>query len=204
MTKNEEKLNVVSHLCGVFLAVLGTVVLLKNNTSKTEYSVFAICIYSAALILLYSASSLYHNATKNTAKFKLRILDHISIYALIAGTYTPVSLITLEQGNGWLIFYTVWGIALIGSVLKIFFTGKFEWLSLVLYLAMGWLIVLDFQNLVLHTTTTEMVLLSLGGFFYTVGILFYAVERIPYNHFIWHLFVLAGSIFHYFFILELI
>ncbi|MDX1766873.1 MAG: hemolysin III family protein, partial [Arenibacter troitsensis] len=134
-------------------------------------------------------------------KNRLRILDHISIYFLIAGTYTPVALLMLEKGNGWLLFYTVWGIAALGALMKLFYTGKYEFISLLLYLVMGWLIVLDLDNLLNNTTTIGLGTLFLGGAFYTLGIIFYAIERIPYNHFIWHLFVLGGAISHWFFIL---
>ena len=144
--------------------------------------------------------TLYHSVSKSDIKRKLRIIDHISIYLLIAGTYTPVALITLQNGNGWLVFYIVWGIAALGTLLKIFYTGKFEFLSLVFYLAMGWLIVIDFQNLLAHTTVIGLRLLFLGGAFYTLGIIFYAWKRLPYNHFIWHLFVLGGAISHWLFI----
>jgi hemolysin III len=149
---------------------------------------------------LFTASTLYHRVNDPKLKNKLRILDHISIYFLIAGTYTPISLIMLEKGNGWPMFYTVWGIAAVGTLMKLFYTGKYEFISLLLYLIMGWLIVLDLDNLLSHTTAAGLGTLFLGGAFYTTGILFYAIERIPYNHFIWHLFVLGGAISHWCFI----
>ncbi len=152
-------------------------------------------------MLLFTASTLYHRVRDPKLKNKLRILDHISIYFLIAGTYTPVALIMLEKGNGWLLFYTVWGIAAVGTLMKLFYTGKYKFISLLLYLIMGWLIVLDLDNLLGQTTTIGLGTLFLGGAFYTIGILFYAIERIPYNHFIWHLFVLGGAISHWCFIL---
>lgn len=198
--KNEEKLNALSHGLGVLLAIIGFVLLLVYNTHRTSYATFSIVLYSLSLLLMYTSSFLYHTATENKKKSKLRILDHISIYFLIAGTYSPLSLIVLEGSNGWLIFYTVWSIAIIGAVFKLFFTGKFEFVSLFLYLIMGWLIVFDFSNLKVHTTSLGINLLFLGGAFYTVGILFYAIKKIPYNHFIWHLFVLAGTISHWLFI----
>jgi len=202
--KNEEKLNTYSHAFGVILSLFGFVFLLIKNTHQSSLAIFSLCVYGFSLVLLYSASTLYHSAHKAKVKAKLRIVDHCSIYVLIAGTYTPVALITLVNGNGWLIFWTVWGIALFGIILKLFFTGKFEVLSVLLYLAMGWLIVLDFQNLVDNISPFALKMVALGGIFYTVGILFYAIDKIPYNHFIWHLFVLGGSIAHFFFILELI
>ena len=149
---------------------------------------------------MLTVSTIYHAVKNRIWKLRTRILDHINIYYLIAGTYTPVALITLINGNGWLMFGTVWGIAAVGNILKLFFTGKFEIISWLLYLAMGWLIVFDFQNLVDNTSENGIILLMLGGAFYTIGIIFYAVRRIPYNHFIWHLFVLCGAISHWFFI----
>lgn len=201
---NEEKLNTISHGLGVVLGVLGVIALVLMNTHKTPYALFSLLVYGGSIILLYTASTLYHATINSALKEKFRILDHSSIYVLIAGTYTPVALITLEGGNGWLIFWVVWGIALVGIILKLFFTGKFEILSLLLYLAMGWLIVFDYQNLINIVSDTGLMLVLLGGLLYTVGILFYAIKKIPYNHFIWHLFVLGGSIAHYFFILGLI
>jgi hemolysin III len=195
-----EKFNTLSHALGAILAVFGTVVLITTNNDPTFYPVFGIIVYSVTLISMLVVSTMYHAINNVKWKRRLRILDHINIYYLIAGTYTPVALITLIEGNGWLIFYTVWGIALFGTLLKLFFTGKYEILSLLLYLIMGWLIVLDFQNLLNNSSEKGIQLLMLGGAFYTIGIVFYAIRKIPYNHFIWHLFVLAGAISHWFFI----
>ena len=157
-------------------------------------------VYGLSLILLFSASTLYHLASQPKVKRKLRVLDHISIYILIAGTYTPVALIKLVDGNGWIIFSIVWLIALGGSILKLFFTGKYEIFSLGLYLIMGWLILFDLQNLLATSSSLGIFLLALGGFCYTFGILFYAWKRIPHNHLIWHFFVLAGAISHWYYI----
>lgn len=198
--KKEELLNTTSHAIGVVLGVVGIVCLVNKNSDKSDYALIGILIYSFSLMLLYSASTAYHASSKPNLKKKLRILDHISIYFLIAGTYTPVALITLVNGNGWLILAIVWSIALLGTILKLFFTGKYEILSLILYLVMGWLIIFDFQNLWNQSSSLGMALLMCGGGFYTIGILFYAIEKIPYNHFIWHLFVLGGSISHWLFI----
>ncbi len=196
----EEKLNAISHSVGIVLGVCGLCLLLVNNTHKTVYASLSIIIYSISLTSMFVVSTLYHTVSSTKLKHKLRILDHINIYFLIAGTYTPLALITLEQGIGWIIFYCVWGIAGFGTILKLFFTGKFEVVSLLLYLVMGWMIVLDFQNILVNTTSLGVKLLFLGGAFYTLGICFYTWKRIPYNHFIWHLFVLGGAISHWFFI----
>lgn len=198
--KIEERLNTFSHAIGVVFGVLGFFFLLTKNAYKTPYATISIVIYSVTFISMFVSSTLYHYVSFPKWKNRFRILDHINIYFLIAGTYTPLLLISLESGNGWPILYTVWGIAAIGTILKLFYTGKYEFISLLLYLAMGWLIIFDYENLVAQTTSTGIHLLFLGGAFYSLGILFYAIERIPYNHFVWHIFVLGGAISHWFLI----
>ena len=200
-SKLEEQLNAVSHGFGALLGVFGLVLLLIFNSHKTNWSLFSIVVYGLTIILLFSASTMYHSVSKPSKKHYCRIVDHISIYFLIAGTYSPVLLITLEQSRGWPLFWTVWGIAAFGVVLKLFFTGRFEIFSTLLYLVMGWLIVFDFSNLSEHIGTNGVLLLFSGGLFYTLGIVFYIIERIPYNHVIWHFFVLGGAISHFFMIL---
>lgn len=196
----EERLNAYTHGLGILLGLIGFYLLWDRNLNNSEYATFSIVIYSCSIILLFTASTLYHSVNLKSLKVKLRILDHISIYYLIAGTYTPVALIMLVDGNGWLIFYIVWALAIGGTVLKIFFTGKFEVFSLLLYLIMGWMIVFDIKNLIGMTSTKGILLMFLGGAFYTFGIIFYAQKKIPYNHLIWHLFVLGGAISHWMFI----
>jgi hemolysin III len=199
-SKREELWNTISHAIGILLGVVGLVLLLTYNTHKSEYSTMSVLFYGISIIILYSASTVYHAITKVERKKILRKIDHISIYILIAGTYTPVALISLINGSGWALFWVVWGIAAFGAILKIFFTGRFEILSLLLYLVMGWLIVFDIQNVMELHSTLGLTLLALGGACYTFGIVFYVIEKIPFNHAIWHVFVLAGSIFHFFFI----
>ncbi len=199
--REEEFWNAFSHGIGVLLGIFGLYILLESNSNKSDFSTLSILFYGVSILILYLASTIYHLVAQVSWKQILRKLDHISIYFLIAGTYTPVALISLENGNGWLIFWTVWGIAAFGTVLKLFFTGRFEALSLILYLAMGWLIVLDWDNLVAVSSDFGIQLLMLGGTFYTLGIVFYVIRKIPFNHFIWHLFVLGGSISHFLFIL---
>jgi hemolysin III len=200
-SKKEELWNTISHGLGILLGITGLILLLIFDNEKTPYSTFSILIYAISVIVLYSASTLYHAISHIKWKPILRKIDHISIYFLIAGTYTPVALISLEQKSGWILFWTVWGTAAVGTFLKLFFTGKFEIVSLLLYLLMGWLIVFDLSSVIEVQSTLGLVLLALGGAFYTVGILFYVVKKIPFNHAIWHFFVLAGSVFHFFFIL---
>jgi len=194
---NEEWLNTISHGIGAVFGILGLFFLLFKNSEKTAYATVGILVYAITFISMFLVSSLYHYVKNHEIKSKLRIADHINIYFLIAGTYTPMCLITLINGKGWTIFFIVWGITAIGTLLKLFFTGKFEILSLVLYLAMGWLVLYDFNNILDYTAPQGIQLLFLGGIFYTLGIIFYAINRIPYNHFIWHLFVLGGAISHW-------
>jgi len=199
-TKTEELWNTYSHGVGILLSIIALVLLLSFDTEKNAFSTLSILLYGISLIVLYTASTIYHAVRSSTLKRIFQKVDHICIYLLIAGTYSPVVLISLEDSAGWLIFWIVWGIAAVGTLLKVFFTGKFEIISVLLYLVMGWLIILDFQALMDVQTQAGILLLALGGLFYTVGIVFYAIEKIPYNHAIWHFFVLAGSIFHFFFI----
>lgn len=196
-TKFEEQLNAWSHGVGVILGILGLVLLIFFNENKTNWSLFSVIVYGSSIIVLFSASTLYHSIEKEELKHYFRILDHISIYFLIAGTYTPVLLISLEGSLGWPLFWVVWGIAVFGVILKLFFTGRFELFSTLLYLVMGWLIVFDFTTLAEVIGSRGVLWLFAGGLFYTIGILFYAFERIPYNHVIWHIFVLAGAICHF-------
>ncbi|MEM6895620.1 MAG: hemolysin III family protein [Bacteroidota bacterium] len=195
-----ERLNTYSHALGFVLSVIGLFYfILFYGQSKL---ILPLLIYSGSLILLFLASTLYHAVKRPVPKQRLRILDHISIYVLIAGSYTPVCVGLLSGSKGVLLLYLVWGITLFGIILKLFFTGKFETLSLLLYGIMGWLIVLDFTYLQQQVTGDGLLFLGLGGAFYTLGIFFYAMRRIPYNHFIWHLFVLGGALCHWIFILN--
>ncbi|TYA56321.1 PAQR family membrane homeostasis protein TrhA [Formosa maritima] len=194
----EERLNALTHGVGALMGVAALVLLIIFNTEKTKWSLFSVIVYGLSIIILFSSSTLYHAVQTKNQKHYFRIIDHISIYLLIAGTYTPVALIALDESKGWPIFWVVWTIALLGLILKIFFTGKFEVFSVILYLIMGWLIVIDFTNLANYIGTNGTLLLFAGGLFYTLGIAFYAIHKIPYNHVIWHLFVLVGAICHFF------
>ncbi|HLT32742.1 MAG TPA: hemolysin III family protein [Aquaticitalea sp.] len=193
----EEQLNAWTHGLGVLLGIAGLILLITFKTHKTDWSLFSVILYGVSIILLFSASTIYHSVKGEKRRHYFRIIDHISIYILIAGTYTPVTLIALNESLGWQLFWAVWAIAGFGLILKLFFTGKFEIFSTLLYLVMGWLIVFDFSNLSSLIGTGGVALLFAGGAFYSVGIIFYIFEKIPYNHVIWHLFVLAGAICHY-------
>jgi len=192
----EEKLNAITHGVGAFLGIIGLGFLIYYDTNKTPFSLFSVIVYGSSVVILFTASTLYHLAIDQKKKYYLRITDHISIYFLIAGTYTPVLLISLIESLGWILFYLVWTITALGIVMKLFFTGKFEVFSTLMYLAMGWLIVFDLSSLA-DKINEGMVFLIAGGVAYTVGVVFYTFERIPYNHVIWHLFVLIGAFCHF-------
>lgn len=200
-TQREETLNALTHGFGALLGIAGLILLIVFQQNKTPFSLFSVIVYGLSIIILFSASTLYHWVKNDKLKHYFRILDHISIYLLIAGTYTPVALITLNTSLGWELFWIEWGITFLGIILKVFFTGRFEFVSVLLYLILGWLVVIDYAALSHAIGSNGTLLLFAGGLSYTVGIIFYALERIPYSHVIWHLFVLGGAICHYFLIL---
>ena len=199
-TKLEEQLNAWTHGIGTALGIAALVLLIIYTDTTKPWSLFSVIVYGISIIILFLASTFYHAVKGEKRKHYFRIVDHISIYLLIAGTYTPVLLISLSESIGWTLFWVVWGIAAFGVILKLFFTGKFEVFSTLLYLVMGWLIVFDFSNLSDAIGSNGVLWLFAGGLSYTVGIIFYAIQRIPYNHVIWHLFVLGGAIGHFFMI----
>ncbi len=199
-TEKEEFYNWLTHGIGFLLSILGFILLLIYDANRTFQSILSVCLYGGSLVLLYFASTIYHFEKRIPRKDKLRILDHVSIYVLIAGTYSPIVLIMLEDSLGWELFWVVWGIVAVGTILKLFFTGRFETLSLLLYFVMGWLIVFDFNALYERTDALGLTLLALGGLFYSVGIIFYIRHRVKFFHVVWHIFVLMGSLFHYLFI----
>ena len=199
--KKEELYNPSSHFIGLILSIIGAPVLFYYDQHITLLSTWSIIFYVVGLILVYLASSLYHFTTNPILKEKFRIFDHISIYYLIAGSYAPVCLITLYDGQGLFVFLIVTALALFGTFFKIFLTGKFESLFLLLYLVMGWLIVIEFNNILLYIDLYGIYLMVLGGVCYTLGVIFYSLDNLKYSHTIWHLFVLMGSISHYFMIL---
>ena len=194
----EEKLNAWSHGLGVGLGIAALVLMLLGVDQTNPFGLFSVIVYGLSIILLFLASTCYHAITSSKRKHYFRVADHISIYLLIAGTYTPVLLIAIPNGLGWTLFWVVWGIAAFGLVLKLFFTGRFERFSTFLYLAMGWLAIIPYTELTTALDAKALALLIGGGAAYTVGMLFYAIEKIPYNHFIWHLFVLGGASCHFF------
>lgn len=157
----------------------------------------SIIIFAVSLIVLYAASTFYHAATIPKLRRRLNIFDHAAIYVLIAGTYSPFTLITLEGETGWIIFCLTWSFALVGVVLKLFFTGRFDKLSTIMYVLMGWQIIFAINPLLEQLSEEGVFWLFSGGVFYTVGAILYSIKKIPYNHAIFHLFVLLGSFSHF-------
>ncbi|HEV7508400.1 MAG TPA: hemolysin III family protein [Thermoanaerobaculia bacterium] len=198
----EEIAHSATHGLGIVLSIVGLIAMVVvSERSGDVRHVVASIVYGVTLILLYLASTLYHGIPSPNAKRVLKVLDHSAIYLLIAGTYTPFTLISLRGGWGWTLFGLVWGMALLGITLKIAAIGRFQWLSIALYLGMGWLVVVALKPLIEAVSPAGVRLLFLGGVSYTLGVLFYKWRRLPYHHAVWHLFVLAGSVFHYFAVL---
>jgi len=194
----EEVMNAVTHGIGTLLAVAGLVLLTVFAYLYGDiWHIISFSIYGTTLVLLYLASTLYHSFTNERLKYIFKILDHSAIYLLIAGTYTPFTLVPLHGVLGWTVFGLVWGFAILGIVLKVFFVGRFRFASTICYIGMGWFIVVAIQPLLAAIGTLGMAWLLIGGLFYTLGSVFYLWNKIPYNHAIWHLFVLAGSVCHF-------
>lgn len=193
-TKTEEFLNVATHGIGFLLSIAALVVLVvKASVEGSVWHVVSFAIYGASLVILYFSSTVFHLIQDQKLRNRLNVLDHASIFLLIAGTYTPFLLVTLRGPWGWSIFGVVWGLAIAGIVLKLFYTGRFNLLSTILYVLMGWLIVIAIKPLVNALPAPGLYWLVAGGLFYTLGSVFFLVNKIPLNHAIFHAFVLAGS-----------
>ncbi len=198
-TRGEELANVITHAIGVALSVAGLVVLVTCAGRRgNAWCVAAVAIFGATLVLLYTASTLYHGFRRAELKRLLRKFDHAAIFLLIAGSYTPFLLVNLRGPWGWSLLGVVWGLAAAGVAAKFWFTGRFRILSTLLYLAMGWLVVIALRPMLHAVAPAGMVLLLAGGLTYTAGTAFYAWKRLPYHHAIWHLFVMGGSGCHFF------
>ena len=183
------------------MSIIGIPFLFYFNSDITTLSTISVILFSLGLLLVYSSSSVYHYVINTKVKKRLQVMDHISIYYLILGSYAPVCFITLYDYSGINIFIAVLALSIVGTLKKLFFATKYEFISLFFYLVMGWLIVFDINSLFNLINFNAKLLLILGGFSYTFGILFYAFDKIKYFHSIWHLFVLAGSVSHYFMVL---
>ena len=195
---SEEKINIITHAIGLLLSIAALVLLIIHASSNgSARHIVSFTIFGASMILLYSASTLYHYSQTPNLRRKLNILDHASIYVLIAGTYTPFTLVTLKGALGWTIFGITWGIALIGILLKLFYTGKYDKISTIAYVAMGWIIIFAVKPLIENLPLNGLYWLLAGGVFYTIGAVLYSIKKIKFNHAIFHIFVLLGSFSHF-------
>ena len=196
----EERANAITHGLGVVLGVVGLVLLLIRafDYQADMLTVASMAVYGSSIILLFLASTLYHSITTEKTKRLLKTLDHCAIYLLIAGSYTPFLLVGLRTPLAMGLMAVIWGIALVGIIMKIGFVYRFKRLSLFIYLAMGWLSLIVVYQLAMNIDIGGLVLLAVGGVIYSLGVIFYVAKRIPYNHAIWHLFVLAGCACHFF------
>lgn len=193
----EERANTLTHGFGAVLSVLaGAVLVTIAARGGDAWQIVSAAVFSAALLVLYAASTVYHAVQHHKAKARLEIVDHAAIFVLIAGTYTPFTLISLRGAWGWSLFGVIWGLALIGVVAKLFLTGRFSRLSTLIYLLMGWLVVVAVVPMTQALPLATLLWLLVGGLAYSLGTVFYHNERLRYAHAIWHLFVLGGSACH--------
>lgn len=201
-TLGEEIFNSVSHGVGALLSIAGTVVLIVFAAIyNNAWAVVSSSIFGASLIILYTMSTLYHAITNQKAKKFFRIMDHNTIFFLIAGTYTPITLVPLRSPLGWVLFGIVWGAAILGIVFNSIDLEKFRKPSVICYILMGWVIVIAVKPMLETVNATSLLFLLIGGLFYTIGVVFYAIKKVKYFHSVWHLFTIAGSVFHYFSVL---
>lgn len=204
-TLGEEIANSITHGIGAVLSVTGLVVLVILAALYGDmWRVVSFSIYGSTLIILYLVSTLYHSSQDPRVKRTFRFLDHASIFLLIAGTYTPFLLVSMRGAWGWTLFGIIWGLACLGIVFKALFMGRFRIFSVVIYILMGWLCVIALREMLVSIPPGGMLWLAIGGATYTAGVIFYAWKQLPYNHAIWHMFVLCGSICHYLSILYLL
>jgi hemolysin III len=198
----EEIANAVTHGVGIVLSIAGLAVLSGFAASLGDgWHVTACSVFGASLVLCYAASTLYHAIPHPKAKQVLRALDHSAIFLLIAGTYTPVTLVSLRGPWGWSLFGTVWGLAVAGILFRLLLRGRMRWITVLLYVAMGWTVLVAAGPMLENLHPGALWLLLAGGLCYTGGIAFYLWRRLPYHHAVWHCFVLAGSVLHFFAVL---
>lgn len=202
-TLPEEIFNALSHSLGIFLGIAALALLVTFSAlDHSPIRVVCTAIYGATLILMFTASTLYHAIPHPRCKSVLKVIDHISIYLLIAGSYTPIILVDIGGAWGWSLFGIIWGLAFCGVVFKLFFTGRFELFSLSLYGIMGWLIVIALFPLIQDIPFAGLMWLLAGGLCYTIGIIFYVLDaKYHFAHLLWHILVLSGAICHFFAIL---
>jgi hemolysin III len=202
-TIKEEIANAITHGIPAVLSIFGTLLLVQQAQAfgNTKLLV-SFMVYGMGIFFLFTASTLYHSFQQENIKTKLRVFDHIGIYLMIAGTYTPFTLVTIQNVWGLVLFIAVWSIALFGVIFKIFFTGKYPKISLASYLTMGWLVVLGAKPMFDFVATNGLWLILAGGISFTIGTFFYRWHKLPYHHAIWHIFVFIGGLCHYFAVLH--
>ncbi|MGB3648947.1 MAG: hemolysin III family protein [Desulfobulbales bacterium] len=194
----EEKINIYSHAIGFILSLVALVLLITHASLHGNiWHIISFSIFGAGLVILYVASTCYHRAQKPESRSRLRIIDHASIYILIAGTYTPFTLVTLKGPIGWVIFGITWGLALTGIILKLFFTGRYKLISTLVYVFMGWVIIFAIKPLIHNLPREGLLWLVAGGMAYTIGAVLYMITKVKFNHAIFHLFVFIGSASHF-------
>jgi len=204
-TPQEELTNSLSHGLGLILGLIGIPFLIQKALEKNLISdLIGVIAFSLGILMVYTFSTVYHAAKNPKWKSKLQVLDHISIYFLIAGSYTPMVLTVLKQDKAMIFLSILWGSVLVGTFFKLFFTGRFKILSVVIYLTMGWLAVFFFQDILARISLETLVWIGIGGLAYTVGVYFYIKSERMYFHTIWHLFVLAGTASHFVAVFQLI
>ena len=197
-SEKEEQLNIWSHGLGLIASIIVfPFLMIKALTYSNFWDIASFVIYGLSLIILYAASTFYHAAKKPKVRRRLNIFDHAAIYVLIAGSYTPFCLVALNSNLGWWMFIAVWLFALTGIILKLFFTGRFDKISTAMYLLMGWQMMFFVKPLISALTSFSLNLLIAGGVFYSVGAILYSIKKMPYNHAVFHVFVLAGSVSHF-------
>ncbi len=194
----EENINIISHAVGFILSSVAFILLvMRANLHGNILHILSFSIFGVSLIVLYAASTFYHSAKKAELRSRLRIIDHASIFVLIAGTYTPFTLVTLSGTIGWVIFSTSWGLALIGITLKLFFTGKYKLFSTIMYILISMIIVFAIKPLIDNLPLEGLLWLFAGGISYIIGAILYSIKKIKFNHAIFHIFVLIGSFCHF-------
>lgn len=195
---HEERLNVWTHAIGVLITVLGIPFLIQSGLKTGNFSfVIGLCIFCLSLLMVYVISTAYHYIEQPKLKYTFQIIDHICIYFLIAGTHTPLLLYYLNNSTGWFYLYLLWGLVFLGILYKIFFFGRFEILSVIFYLAMGWMAIFTVPSMLEEMSSQTLWWIIIGGLFYTFGTIFFLWEKLPFNHAIWHVFVLAGGVGHF-------
>ncbi|WP_188205637.1 PAQR family membrane homeostasis protein TrhA [Alkalibacillus aidingensis] len=201
-SNKEEAVNALTHGLGAFLSIAGLVILIVfSSLNGNPWQVVSVTIYGVTMLMMYLSSTLVHSLPKGRAKEWFLFIDHSAIYLFIAGTYTPILLVLLRGPVGWTMFGVIWGVAILGIIFKVFFVNRFMIVSTLIYIFLGWFIVFVWKPLSAEMDLMGLIYLIIGGILYSVGSIFYMWRGFPYHHAVWHMFVVAGSAFHFFAIL---